>query len=171
MTEIGHVWGAYLICMSCCFWHVCTYTHRNLRHVLPIAGPPIFYYVGREVKAYEDRHDKGEAWEPFIHVLWPVSASLGFVGLFLVILGILRRRESRRDQQIILHDMMPQGVPVEQVGVLASTVGFDATAQGNNREVDDNANSQASTEEEVTLTVSMVEEEEGGEASAPRWQT
>lgn len=171
MTEIGHVWGAYLICMSCCFWHVCTYTHRNLRHVLPIAGPPIFYYVGREVKAYEDRHDKGEAWEPFIHVLWPVSASLGFVGLFLVILGILRRRESRRDQQIILHDMMPQGVPVEQVGVLASTVGFDATAQGNNREVDDNANSQASTEEEVTLTVSMVEEEEGGEASAPRWQS
>ena len=170
IAEIGHVWGAYLICMTCCFWHVCTYTHRNLRHVLPIAGPPIFYYVGREVRAYEDRYDKGEAWEPFIHVLWPVSASLGFVGLFLVVLGILRRRENRRDQQIILHDMMPQGVPVEQVGVLASTVGFDATAQGNNREVEDNANSQASTEE-VTLTVSMVEEEEGGEASAPRWQT
>ena len=169
IAEIGHVWGAYLICMSCCFWHVCTYTHRNLRHVLPIAGPPIFYYVGREVRAYEDRHDKGEAWEPVIHVLWPVSASIGFVGLFLVILGILRRRESRRDQRIILHDMTPQGVPVEQVGVLASSVGFDATAQGN-REVEDNANSQASTEE-VTLTVSMVEEEEGGEASAPRWQT
>lgn len=69
---------------------------------------------------------------------------------------------------MILHDMMPQGVPVEQVGVLASSVGFDATAQGN-REVEDNANSEASTEE-VTLTVSMVEEEEGGEASAPRWQ-
>ena len=164
MTEIGHVWGAYLICMSCCFWHVCTYTHRNLRHVLPIAGPPIFYYVGREVKAYEDRHDKGEAWEPVIHVLWPVSASIGFVGVFLVILGILRRRESRRDQRIILHDMMPQGVPVEQVGVLASSVEIDAqaTAQGSGEE--------ASTEE-VTLTVSMVEEEEGGEASAPRWQT
>ena len=63
--------------------------------------------------------------------------------------------------------MMPQGVPVEQVGVLASSVGFDAqaTAQGSGEE--------ASTEE-VTLTVSMVEEEEEqgerGEASAPRWQ-
>ena len=150
--------------MTCCFWHVCTYTHRNLRHVLPIAGPPIFYYVGREVRAYEDRQDKGEAWEPVIHVLWPVSASLGFVGLFLVILGILRRRESRRDQRIILHDMMPQGVPVEQVGVLASGIEIDAqaTAQSSGEE--------ASTEE-VTLTVSMVEEEEGGEASAPRWQT
>ena len=145
---------------------MCTYTHRNLRHVLPIAGPPIFYYVGREVKAYEDRHDKGEAWEPVIHVLWPVSASIGFVGVFLVILGILRRRESRRDQRIILHDMMPQGVPVEQVGVLASSVGFDATAQ----ETAQGSGEEASTEE-VTLTVSMVEEEEGGEASAPRWQS
>ena len=141
-----------------------------MRHVLPIAGPPIFYYVGREVKAYEDRHDKGEAWEPFIHVLWPVSASLGFVGVFLVILGILRRRESRRDQRIILHDMMPQGVPVEQVGVLAPSVGFDATAQ----ETAQGSGEEASTEE-VTLTVSMVEEGEErgerGEASAPRWQT
>ena len=152
--------------MTCCFWHVCTYTHRNLRHVLPIAGPPIFYYVGREVKAYEDRHDKGEAWEPVIHVLWPVSASIGFVGLFLVILGILRRRESRRDQRIILHDMTPQGVPVDQVGVLASSMGFDATAQATAQ----GSGEEASTEE-VTLTVSMVEEEEGGEASAPRWQT
>ena len=144
---------------------MCTYTHRNLRHVLPIAGPPIFYYVGREVRAYEDRQDKGEAWEPVIHVLWPVSASLGFVGVFLIILRINRKRESRRDQRIILHDMMPQGVPVEQVGVLASSVGFDATAQ----ETAQGSGEEASTED-VTLTVSMVEEEEGGEASAPRWQ-
>ena len=164
MTEIGHVWGAYLICMTCCFWHVCTYTHRNLRHVLPIAGPPIFYYVGREVRAYEDRQENGEAWEPFINVLWPVSASLGFVGVFLLILRINRKRETRRDQRMIIHDMTPQGVPVEQVGVLASSVGFDATAQATAQ----GSGEEASTEE-VTLTVSMVEEEEGGEASAPRW--
>lgn len=155
--------------MTCCFWHVCTYTHSNLRHVLPIAGPPIFYYVGREVRAYEDRQENGEAWEPFINVLWPVSASLGFVGVFLIILRINRKRESRRDQRIILHDMMPQGVPVEQVGVLASGVEIDATAQ----ETAQGSGEEASTED-VTLTVSMVEEEEEqgerGEASAPQWQ-
>jgi len=48
--------------------------------------------------------------------------------------------------------------------VLASSVEIDAqaTAQSSGEE--------ANTEE-VTLTVSMVEEEEGGEASAPRWQS
>ena len=73
---------AYVICTLCVFVHLILQEHYCARYFLPVCAPSILYFMGREMHA-------GLPWR---NVIAPVCATIGYLGLFMLVRVASRRR-------------------------------------------------------------------------------
>ena len=101
------MWDALVLALACSVCHLAAQRHRGTRHVLPVVGPPIAYFAGREVARVElGGGDPTKSWR---ELLPPICAALGYAGLVLGAAEYLRRRAQR------ISGHVPTAVPVELV--------------------------------------------------------
>ena len=74
---------AYFMCAGCVTVQVVAQHHKRWRLVLPVAGPTIFFFFGREMHA-------GLPWQT---LLGPVCASIGIASICSVLANITRQEQ------------------------------------------------------------------------------
>jgi hypothetical protein len=104
---LPRMWDALVLALACSVWHLLARRHRSTRHVLPLVGPPVAYFAGREVARVElGGGDPTATWRM---LLPPVCAVLAYTGLVLGLAEYLRRRADRSGASI------PAAITVEMV--------------------------------------------------------
>lgn len=107
---------AYALCLGCALVHGFAHWHTHTKHVLPLAGPPLLFFIGREASA-------GLPWR---RLIGPVCAIAGWVGLVLLACECVRRRAA---------DVNPRVPTAQPVVFVSSEFAIDEGVQhGNARE-------------------------------------
>ena len=113
------VWGSYAMCMGAGLAHMHFRCHKHLAHVLPMGGPAIFYYLGREIERWQHGEEPHTAWELFELLVTPISITVSFL-LFVFFLRLRLSREQQSAEQLVVieaghavGDGVQRGVVVE----------------------------------------------------------
>ena len=113
------VWGSYAMCIGAGLVHMHLRRHKHLAHLLPIGGPAIFFYLGREIERWQSGEEPHTAWKLFELLVTPISITVSFL-LFVFFLRLRLSREQQGAEQLVVieaghavGDGVQRGVVVE----------------------------------------------------------